>query len=319
VTEQERHLERSHVNQVAECLRVARLRLELGEGEVADVWRFEQEWLRANAAFRRAEAESAVARVMLNTLLGRPGDYPFVADWQHFTDAQFFTEEGILSPLASRPEGVNELVDLFISQARNDNPDLARAEQLVTAARADVDNTSILRSPRVGFYASLDFADQLADRPGWAEENQSWTLGATVELPLWLGGKRLKKRERLRVEIGSLESRRDQAALELEARIRADLERILSRSAEFPLLARAAELANQYYPDVLSRYASGKERLSTLLEAVGNVQRASYDAITTEADYFQAVAGLIRDAGVSPNGNNRSPGEQFRIMLSGGR
>ncbi len=319
--DQVRLVETTHQAQVNQCYRLARLRLALREAEAAEVWRWEAENLRAIASRQRAESNLAVARILLNTLLGRPGDYDFAADWQHFTDARFFAEESFLRQLTPTGTDRNRLM-AFFTEAASASPRLVAADRQVGVGRTNLAGNAAAFYPRVGFFGSLDLTDELAERPGFSEEWPTWSVGVGLELPLFLGGERFRARDRLRAELSGLEFQRDRESLGLASDIRVAVECLLSRAEEFPLAARAAELANQYYPQVSAQYASGQATLPQLLDAAQNDRRASLEAIIIQIEYYRAVAGLLHAAGISPNSNNRSPGEELisrvSVLLSGG-
>jgi len=313
--EQVRSVEQVHLRQVRDCLQLARLRNELGEAEAREVWRWEQEWLLALQAVRGADAERNVARVILNTLLGRPGDYAFVADWRHFVDARFFSEEAVLARFGSTAEQRDAILNLLL-EAAADSPELAGSELAAQIGRSRLDRNRAGFWPRVGFFASLDVSDELAEPPGVEEANPSWSVGAEIRLPLFWGGQRFRERRRLQAELDQRLYQKDQVSLETTSRLRTSLERALSRVEEFPLVARAAELADQIFPETLTGYASGRSARLDLLDAVHNDRRASRQAIETQIDYYQLVAELMRAAGISPYESGRTAGEELISRLS---
>ncbi|MCD6249375.1 MAG: TolC family protein [candidate division Zixibacteria bacterium] len=305
-----------HKRQVRECFYLAQLRLKLGEAGAEQVWRWESEWLDALQALRAVESELNIARIRLNTMLGRPGDYPFVTDWQHFTDAQFFREEAVLNRVIGLPDGREQLVSALIDLAMVNNPRLARSDLGLDLGRSSLTRNRADFLPRIGFSARLGMSRERAEVIGFEEQNPSWSVGIGLELPLFKGGHRFKERNRLQAELDRLEYRRDQTTLEVIARLRVDVELMLSRAEEFPITARAAELANQYFPEVQTRFGAGAVTIVELLEAVNLDRDASVKAINTQIGYFSQLVELCHTVGIPVHESGRSINEEVLFHIS---
>jgi len=307
---------RTHKHQVRECFHLAQLRLKLGEAGAEQVWRWESEWLDALQALRAAESDQNITRIRLNTLLGRPGDYPFVADWQHFADARFFREEAILNHVTGLPDGREQLVTAFIDLALANNPQLARSDLGLGLGRSRLARNRADFLPRIGFSARLGMSRERAEVVGFEEQNPSWSVGVGFELPLFKGGRRFKERNRLQAELDRLEYRRDQATLEVTSHLRVGVELMLSRAEEFPIAARAAELADRYFPEVQARFGAGSVTIVELLEAIHYDRDASIKAINTQIAYFSQLMELGHAVGISAHESGRAINEEVLFHIS---
>jgi outer membrane protein TolC/ABC-type uncharacterized transport system substrate-binding protein len=314
--EQMRMIEQTHSRQASECLQVARLRLELVETQAIDVWRAEQEWVYALQALRAAEGRCQIARILLNTLLGRPADYPFVADWQHFSDARFAAEESTLRRLNETPQRRESMVRLLDSLTAANNLELKTSDLEMAVRQSQLARTGAAFWPRLGFFADLGLTDELAERDGYDEANPSWTVGARISLPLFEGGRRLQERHQARALFDQAAYQKDQVSFEAQARVRTALEKALSRIEEFAPAARAAELAKQIYTEELIRYADGADRILDLVDASRGMCEAGRNALTSQIDYYRAVAETMRATGVSPYASGRSASEALIQQLS---
>ena len=78
-------------------------------------------------------------------------------------------------------------------------------------------------------------------------------------------------------------------------------------------------MAIDYVPVVESDFAAGACDRTVLLDALTSYRWTSLEAITVQAEYFLNVARLVRATGVSPNEQNRAPGDQWLHWLAGGR
>ena len=94
------------------------------------------------------------------------------------------------------------------------------------------------------------------------------------------------------------------------------VEKMLAQVENFPVAARAADIANKYYPEILTQVATGESRLTDLLDAVHNDRQATLDAIATQIAFYQAAAELIHAAGFSASASGRSPNEELLIQIA---
>ena len=214
LAEQTRQLDRSQLSNTDDCHRLARLKLELDESSAAEVWRLEEESLKAAAVLRRDEARVRIARIVLNTLIGRPSDFPFVIDWQHFSDDRFFREQFALDQFKATSGQWGRSIWTLLNKLAETNPELTGEELRIAVSEAEVARNRAGLWPRIGFVAGLEMADELTERTDWKESNPTWSFGATLDLPLYLGGRRTRERSRLRAELASQEAARDQTRLE---------------------------------------------------------------------------------------------------------
>ena len=304
------HLRRTH-----ECFQTASLRNNLRETDAADVWRCEQDWLDALREMRRLDAEYQVAHVVLNTLLGRPGDYPFVVDWQHYTDERFFAEESALSRLGQTSRQREQFASVLVQLADSVSPELNASELESEYQRSRLSRANADIYPRIGFFATLDVTDELAERPGFEEANPSWSVGARLNLPLFSGGRRTGERRQMQAELERRLYQDDEVGFRVGARVRSLLTQVFSRAEEYPMAARAAKLAEQCVPDMLTHYAAGSRTRLELFDAVQNDRNASINAIAAQIDYFMSVAELVRAVGLSAYDTGRTAGDELLSRL----
>ena len=316
LAEQLKALGQLYLAHAQKCLRLAGLRLALGEGKAPEVWRLEEEASRAAVVLRGDVERLRIARVVLNELLGRPGDYPFVIDWQHFADSRFLLEVDALrqAMVEATKNGRSLIADLAAMAPTS--PELDREDLRIALGESDLARNRADWWPRIGFVADLNLTDELAEREGWNEASPTWSVGATVNLPLFEGGRRMKRSARLRAELDALRSRRDQTSLKVASNLHQAFENLSSRADQFSLLARAAQLAKDYLPTVESDYAAGIENRVVMIDALTDFRRAGSEALGTQIEYFLNVARMLRIAGMSANEWNRSPGDQWIWWLT---
>jgi outer membrane protein TolC len=169
--------------------------------------------------------------------------------------------------------------------------------------------------PNLGFEGGLEYTDEWAERDEFREKNPSWWIGAKIELPLFLGGSRVRERNALKAELGSRQFLRDDAALETANDVRVETEALLSNAYRFPPTARAAERAQEYFDLVLSDYTVGRRTVAEMYDALANVRTSALDAIAIESAYFRSTARLTYLIGLAPHEHGNTPGQQLILLL----
>jgi outer membrane protein TolC/ABC-type uncharacterized transport system substrate-binding protein len=313
--EQLQSTEQAHLRQTQECFQIASLRNNLREADAVDVWRCEQDWLDALRDSRRLEAEYQIAHIVLNTLLGRPGDFPFVVDWRHYTDERFFAEESALSRLGQTSAQREEMASTLIQLADSVSPELKASELETDYQRSRLSRANADFYPRIGFFATLDVTDELAEQPGFEEANPSWSVGARMNLPLFSSGRRSSERRQMQAEVERRLYMSDAAGFRVSATVRSLLAQVLSRAEEYPIATRAAKLADQCIPDMLTRYATGRRTRLELFDALQNGREAASSAIATQIEYFMSVAELVHAVGLSGYDTGRTAGDELLNRL----
>jgi len=202
------------------CSQIAVVRDNAGIGSAADAIRWETAWLRCWFDEQAAQADAEIAHILLNGLLGRPGDFPFALDDQGLDDPAFFAEQARLATLASTPEAENALIDRLAGMSRARNLEARMAEVSIELGSNFLSRNTAGFFPRLGVLGSFEYSDEWAEYPGFEEKNPTWSLGARVELPLFLDGGGSRERRALKTKLGALQFERDEAALKAANRDR---------------------------------------------------------------------------------------------------
>jgi outer membrane protein TolC len=222
----------------------------------------------------------------------------------------------MLAQYAFSTELRRQVADRLAALAADQNLSLSRLDTELRREQTAIGRNTASFLPRIGFRAALDFVDQWAERPGFEEKNPVWSVGAVVELPLLFGGARIHERAALRADLGGLQFGRDQAALEVEARVRRETARMIGLAINFPLAARAAEVAQEHLPLILDSYVVDERSITELLDAVDNDRRSTLRAINTQIEYFQSTARIVHALGIEAHKRGLTPGEELLRLLS---
>ncbi len=155
-------------------LRATRDRFEVGDLTRTDVAQSE-----ARLALARADLENARAQL--------------IASKENYTALVGVPPENLAPP--PRFAGLPESVEVAVSSALRDNPDIAAAALASNAARYDVRATEGLIAPRISAFASGAYDTNLGSGSAAGtsfsvrNDSHSVAVGATLTLPLYQGGR----------------------------------------------------------------------------------------------------------------------------------
>jgi outer membrane protein len=217
-----------------ELLKATRVRLENGEVPAFDVAKLDLEVANATTALRGAEAETAIARNDLATLIGLPPD--------GFTLAPLETARGSAADLAS--------LDELVARALAERPDVKKTEAEVHATEEAVGLAHGARFPQVtaeaaGGYDSLNLPDR---------NNVGWQAGLAVSVPVWDWNILANREQVARLDVEKARQRLVAAQRAVKSEVnRAYLEAKLARerldmsAAAEQLASRNADIARRGY------------------------------------------------------------------------
>lgn len=287
------------VRRVQTHLEVARSRRSIGEIAEAEVARFEAEVSEARRRMVEARGRSDQAGMVLNQLRGRAADEPFVPeafDPSRSLGGIGATELGRLIDTPARFELVEaHLAELAAASA----PELARIDALLAAQERDL---GVARRatflPTVGvegtvgraLYRDADVPPIDLGVPGvppvtFPERPDGlWSVGASVSLPLFAGGERDADRAEAGESLASLRGRREEAARQVDLRVRTSLVAVQASAASAELATRTRAAAARSLEYAEQAYGRGLVGQVALLEA----RNASLDAelALTDANYL---------------------------------
>jgi len=307
---------RARINELAQ---VVDARHKFGGGRYADVVRWQDELGQATQGFVAAEATLDIARVSLNVLLNQPGNMPVFLDQTIFAHEQMVHEYVQLLPFVGTRSAHERSQDFLVVEALKTNPGLQKL-----GATLDIQQTSLSRNraryyPRIGFQASLGFVDELAETTTFEEKHSQWSVGATLELPLFLGGDRIHERNRLKAGLSRVEYEKDEAALTVMRQVRSSLIEVAGVAALLPFAEESEELTGRHRDLANDDYLAGRSSYVELLEAERNALESRLALLNTRYGYFGSVAQLVREIGWSPHQSFQTAGLELlrRLVTSG--
>jgi len=297
----------THRRIAEECRQIADVREKLGESDHADVLRWEDAVTQAVRSLEEADHDLHVARVLLNTLLGRPAEMTIALETGGLDGSLVDDLQNLLFALSDDPTLATRLREYLTVEAVGNNPSIEIRDLALSGQRTRLSGNSADFLPKIGFRASLNLVDEMRPTGTFEEEHVTWSAGVRLELPLFLGTGRFKERKKLYAELSELEYLKDDLYLEIAGNLDIQLNGLVSLSSRLFLSVNSARLAQEYMQLVVDQYASGRRDISDLLEAVENDRRARIAVTADQSDYYKAAADLVRELGWSAHESGQPP------------
>ncbi len=277
----QREAAKATVAQAQTALDAADLRHNAGVATIAEVLQAKTALSQAKLDLERVEGEVMVVRGLLATTMGLPADTPY--------DVSGLPPE---VPLDRSLAAVEE----FIATAKSWRPDLAAARALAEASAQRIRSARARGLPSISLFA--DAARTYYEPGDAADHGDSWSLGATLSVPLFTGFRTGYEIDKALEEAELAGSR----AETLEQRV------VLQVWTSYYALRTAVEIvkasrdvlasAEQAERVALGRYKEGVGTLIDLLVNQSVLATARAQEVRARAGWCIALARLAHDAGL---------------------
>jgi outer membrane protein TolC len=283
----------------------------------SDVRRWQTERLRATRQISETDKDGRTARVLLNVLLNNPGESPVLLDAGLFGTGTFQKEFALIYRYWESASQRTQVLDFFVNQALQSNRSLDTRHQEVVLRTLQLKANRASYYPSVGVRASLGYVDELVDSPPEFEERHTaWFLETFIELPVFLGGRRSRERDKLRAALGQSEYYRDHAQLEVMRKVRNQALELFSSMDQSPLVIDEVRTAEEQLKVIAAEYDRGTIGLAEALESLGTWREARLSSIASKFRFFGAVASLVCEVGWSAYENDQTASQELAQHLA---
>lgn len=249
-------LREEHVTSLERLLSGTRRRLDVGEVSRTDVAQAQTRLAGARAALARARADLDTSTARYIAIVGRP--------------------PSTLTPVAAMPQTPHSLEEA-IRIADSGHPDVARAEQAETAARAQV---TIERAALLPQVALVGRAEEYHDLSASESRRESTSAVAQFTMPLFEGGYAWSRTRQSRINVDRAEARTDAQRREVIANVSSAWSNL---AASRDILTAANE---QVEASAIAVEGAERER--------GYGLRSTLDVLDAEEEARNALIGRVR-------------------------
>lgn len=277
-------------------------------------WQVERD--RSIQALTEAEGNLKVARVLLNTLLNYPTDQILAIPKDAFGIGAVSVTFNNLSDFLDNSDRVN-----FAKDALNDYA--AQNNSRVNHKRQELDLQNVLLSQnKARYYPSLDLIagyrisnDQNDTPPPFKEETDSWTIGGSISIPLFLGFDRTREKNKLTAEYSRTEYERDETLLDVKAGVQSSFHKMLASFDKLATNVRRVDRSKFNLEIIINGYDAGDYDVQFLINEMQSVTDADMEEIVSRYDMYDAMAHLAFELGWTAYGSGTTFTQQIETLI----
>jgi len=262
-------------------LHLAKIRKETGAVPQADVVRAMAEVADTRLQLIRAESWVRIARGNLNTAMGLPVE----------TLLELDPQPGVITS----PQGIN--LSQALDHAVHTRPELETEIKRIEASRSSMDATKSAFGPRVKLEGGYGWRDD-----EFLPQDEDWSVGFSLELPLFSGFSTKHELARKRAEHTKEEALLEQLIL----KVRQEVWFYFSELTKAYESVNASDVfvldARESLRLVRERYEAGAAPINDLLDSQAALARAESEQIKARWDYHDAMALYRRSIGDMDSG-----------------
>ncbi|MEM6603509.1 MAG: TolC family protein, partial [Pseudomonadota bacterium] len=261
--------ERYNLNITRENYWLAETRVDVGDSDKSDLYRWESELANAKQAVLEAKSRLEQHKQELNRILNRPINEAFATTIETLDNPNLLVSDARVTKLITNRYSLNALVDFFVEKGLQRSPELKQIQ-----AQLDADQRQFLSDKRAYWVPDVNLnaqytnnIDETRSNLGVGAVDDDWTVGVEVSLPLYEGGARAARKAQSRLSIMQGRANLRDTKNTIEQQIRSQMEEAHA-SYQSITLAKTSEKASQRNYDLISSsYAQGQVSITDVLNA----------------------------------------------------
>jgi len=302
---QRQNLENSKTN-----LELAKIRVNIGSSNNADLYRWESEVANATQTLIEAQASLLSVKLQLNNLLANSLERDFKVKDIGLEDELFrFFKDSPISSLITSPNDLNRASEFLIQESLKQNPNKKRLLENIKATERQLQlNKRLFYVPTVAIQAQVS---EVLARGGEGSENpepgtptfgtglldNSWSVGATLTYPIFTGFNRNVNKQKSLVQLEQLDYSNQSLDQALDLSIRTSSINLLSNTTNLKYSKISAENAERNFELVQNNYREGTVNITQVIDAQEASLGANLQAAISIYDYIFANLQLEYSVG----------------------
>ncbi len=253
-------------------------------------WR--QQFDRALIAAAQARQTALDAEFVLKALVGRPPDYPLALDPTPYAAIGVAGALGQLSVVAPTDSAANAVATWLAQQAVDRSPDVIESDFYRDSLAFAAQTARRWWRPKIGLQAEFALTDSLAERPGFDPQLPTWWVGATVELPLWLGGSRSRRAKAIGLQQSAVEFERDALRARVAGEVSVAFNAIVARLNALPRYNRQLQASVTMIEEGVLEYERGTLTLADLVAILESARAVRLEELALRDEIHAAANDL---------------------------
>ncbi len=256
-------------------LELARIRQSIGHSGPAEVYRWESEAAINRQNLLKAEAQRRQAEIVLNRVLNRPQEEPFIAEDAVIDDPVLLASDKRVLGFTRNPRDFALFRDFMVRDGLDRFPDLQQLDATISAQQRTLASArSAFWSPDIIVQAGVtetfnkSGAGANVSSPfGGSKNDTDWNIALVAKLPLSTGGSRRSDASKARETLFQLQIERRAVAERIEASIRNAIHQLGASHGSIALSGKAALAAQKNMELITEAYSQGTVSNIQLIDA----------------------------------------------------
>ncbi|MEN8264420.1 MAG: ABC transporter substrate binding protein [Nitrospirota bacterium] len=296
------NIQQENINLTKKNLEISKQREVIGYSGRSDVYRWESLLATATTDLLEAKNNYTLAKIQLNRLMNRPLGEDFSAQESSLSDNVFGSYLSRARRYVDNPVSLDRYTGFLIKEAALNSPEIRQLDANIDAQERRLSSFKLKRFvPKVSLSSeaqrvfSRDGAG--SDVAGVDPDNESWSVGLNLSVPLFEGGATSINIQQTRIEIRKLRDQRTQVLQSRELNVRAAVLELVSRRVNLISSQRSAEFSGKSLELVRDLYARGKVSIVDLLDSQNTSLSADLTALNSVYDFMISVLETERAVG----------------------
>ncbi|MBW1645223.1 MAG: TolC family protein [Deltaproteobacteria bacterium] len=282
-------------------LKRAQLKVATGAAGPDEVYRWQSKYANDRRQVLYRESDVLDSMQALNRILHRPLQELFVPDEATLEDPLFIVGNRFFFRLLENPYYLQRFKSFAVREALERRPELKEydaviqaKDRLKTAAKRERWLPDFTVDWKVEQYLAEDGSGQRDDSP---LNDTDWNIGVYARLPIFEGGKKIARANRLQEEIRRLQIDRNAMAEAITQDVLAALNKTRASYPSITLSQMAAEAAKNNLQLVTDSYVEGIKSIIDLLDAQNQMLNANLGAANAVYNFLIDFMGVERAIG----------------------
>lgn len=268
----------------------------IGHADTLDILILQERLVSAKMLLHDANSELRVSRVVLNVLLNRPGDEIVVLDGTDFAPEIMVAMARKFDDYTANIEKQKKFEDYLVRTGINNSTEMQVAALSVEIQRDLIAKNSRRYLPELTLRGKYSYSDEF--EPEYGRNNDSWTIGGYLTLPLLSGSQWKHNQASLKAGMDERLYKKDMIRFERMETIIAAVEKLLAQVSTLPMSYFTKNLASDNLTASYNKFKVGQLTTLDLLAVEQYASSNELSLVERKYDFFISYAGMLNASGV---------------------
>ena len=281
----------------------------IGISDTLDILILQERLVSTKMLLHDANSKLRVSRVVLNVLLNRPGDEIVVLDKNDFSPEIMVAMARKFESYSSDIEKQKKFEEYMIHYGIEHSSEMQIAGLSIDIQRDLLAKNSRRYLPELTLRGKYSYSDEF--EPEYGGNDDSWTIGGYLSLPILSGWKWKHNRASLKAGMDELLYRKDMVRFARMETIIASVEKLLTDVSTLPMYYFTKNLATDNLSNAYKKFKQGRMTAPDLISLEQYASSIEADLVGRKYDFFVAYAEMLQAAGAGYLAHNSPEESEF--------